>query len=69
MEHVLNHDIIAVIMNSLYEHGTDMLAAEHCDDIGLLNKRIETLQNENMSLQQLSDDVRFVLNCAVKLAV
>ena len=58
MEHVLDHDIIAVVMNSLYESGTDMLAAEHDDDIGLLNKRIETLQNENLSLQQLSDDVR-----------
>ena len=57
-ERVLNDDIIFVVMNCLYECGTDMLAAEHCDDIGLLNKRIETLQNENMSLQQLSDDVR-----------
>ena len=45
-------------MNSLYECGTDMLVSEHCDNIGLLNKRVETLQNENMSLQKLSDDVR-----------
>ena len=36
MERVLNDDIISVVMNSLYEHGTDMLTAEHCDDIGFV---------------------------------
>ena len=45
LEQVVNADILSVIMNALYESGTSMLVDDHCDDIELFSKQVETLKD------------------------
>ncbi|PWA92696.1 hypothetical protein CTI12_AA075180 [Artemisia annua] len=40
------------------ESGTSMLVEDHCDDVELLSKQIETLKDENVNLRKHNDDVQ-----------